>query len=483
MWRTILSFCFLSALAHSSWSQNYQALNGSSYVGSLTVHNNPASIVNSPYQWDLALFGVQAKASTNVLQIRNYSLLSKSGNAEYLFKGGNYERKAVFNTNINLLNARIALNKKSAIAFGANIRAYGRVTSGEYNFIDTLHNLSEFLSMNQNNQPIGGDFISSGWIELYGSYGRTLFDNADGRLNAAITIKLSRGLSGAYASLQNGRFNKAGTGNNYTISPSVAASYGYSSNYDRWQNGQSTSQNIRDFLRYTDGGISLDAGIEYLIKPGYLASSLEEEETFYDYDWKIGLSLLDFGVNQFRYGKNSRNAVGIQSGLTSLQLNNKMDSTIRSLAIFNDSLATVVQQFSQPGGQFRVINPARMVINVDRFITGAFYVNAELSMNLSGIFGKKYFYVKEMNLLTVTPRWETGNWGAYLPVSVTTQKNCWIGGALKAGPLVVGLHNLAFLFSKNALPNGGGYVALILHSFKGSGSRGDRRLNCPPNLW
>lgn len=482
MYRITIYFSLLLLCCQTTRAQNYQALNGSSYTGSLTVHNNPASIVNSPFRWDLTLLGVQAKAATNAVQILKYSLLSKPGNAEYLFKAGSFERKALLNANINLLNARIALNKKSAIAFGANIRTYARVASGEYNFIDTLHTLTDFLSLNERTQPLGADFISSGWIEIYGSYGQTIFDNTDGRLNAAITLKLSRGLSGAYAGIQNGRFSRTGTGTNYNLG-TAAASYGYSSNYDRWKNSQSTSQNLRDFLRYTDGGISLDAGIEYLIKPGYLASSLEEDESFYDYDWKIGVSLLDIGVNQFRFGINSRNAVGIRSGISSTELNNKMDSTIRSLSVFNDSLATVVQQFSQPGGQFRVLNPARLVLNVDRFLTGAFYINAELSLNLSGVFGKKYFYVKEMNLLTVSPRWETGNWGAYLPISLTTEKNFWIGAAVKAGPLVIGLHNLGLLFSKKSLPNGGGYIALVLHSFKGAGSRGDRRLNCPPNLW
>lgn len=478
----ILLYSLLFLTGQQLFSQNYQALNGSSYSGSLTVHNNPAAIVNSPYRWDLTLLGAQAKAATNAVQILKYSLLSKAGNGEYLFKGGSFERKAVLNSNINLLNARIALNRKSAIAFGANIRAYARLVTGEYNFYDTLHTLTEFLSLNERTQPLGGDFISSGWIEIYGSYGRTIFDNADGRLNAAITLKLSRGVSGAYAGIQNGRFNRTGTGNNYTFG-SAAASYGYSSNYDRWQNSRNTAGNLRDFLRYTDGGISLDAGIEYLVKPGYLSSSLEEEETFNDYDWKIGVSLLDLGVNQYRFGINSRNATGIRSGISSLELNNKMDSTIRSLSVFNDSLATVVQQISQPGGQFRVLNPARLVVNVDRFLTGAFYVNAELSLNLSGVFGKKYFYVKEMNLLTVSPRWETGNWGAYLPLSFTTENNFWVGAAVKAGPLLIGLHNLGFLFSKKSLPNGGGYIALVIHSFNASGNRGDKRLNCPPNLW
>ncbi|MBL7752652.1 MAG: hypothetical protein JNN29_14820, partial [Chitinophagaceae bacterium] len=46
-------------------AQNYTATNGSSYTGSLNVHNNPAAMVNVPVKWDLTLFGFQDKHYTN----------------------------------------------------------------------------------------------------------------------------------------------------------------------------------------------------------------------------------------------------------------------------------------------------------------------------------------------------------------------------------------------------------------------------------
>ena len=55
----------------------------------------------------------------------------------------------------------------------------------------------------------------------------------------------------------------------------------------------------------------------------------------------------------------------------------------------------------------------------------------------------------------------------------------WVGGAFKAGPLLIGLHNWANLFSKNSLQNGGGYVALIIRDLKSISKRYDKRLNCP----
>src|SRR6202011_5773740 len=107
----------------------------------------------------------------------------------------------------------------------------------------------------------------------------------------------------------------------------------------------------------------------------------------------------------------------------------------------------------RPGGVFNIWNPTRLVINVDRPLQGHFAINANLSLGLSGSNSGKgqTFFVKEMNLLNVTPRWETRRLGAYLPVQLTTDGKFWVGGAFKAGPLLLGVHNWANVFLKNKI--------------------------------
>ncbi len=460
-------------------AQNYHGIQGSSYAGSIGVHNNPSSIVNTPYKWDVTLLGAQAKVSTNIIEVRNYSLLSPAKKSQYVFENGENKRFAITSANINLLNTRIALGRKKAIAFGANLRNYAFIKSSNYNFYDTLKNVGDLLSLNERNQPLGTDFVNSGWIELYGSYAQTILDNEYFRLNAGATIKLSRGISGAHAVLQNGKFESIPGGDpaQYNIT-GADARFGYSSNYDRWQNGNSRFENLRNFLTYTEGGAFIDVGAELLIKTQAVIRYGEDD--YFDYDWKLGISLLDLGANQYKYGKQSRTIAGVRNGITNVSLSQKFDSTIRSMADFNDSLATVAGQFTSLAGRFRIINPTRLVLNADRYVFDAFYINAELSINLSAVFGKKWLYVKEMNLITVTPRWETQRWGFFMPLSFNTQKQFWIGGAVKAGPILIGLHNLGYIFSSKSIHKGGGYIAIIIRSPNGNGNKSDKRLNCPP---
>src|SRR5688500_8171095 len=105
-----------------AFSQNYYCIQGSSYAGSLVIGNNPASMVNTPFTWDIDIISFQTKYATNAVEIRNYSLLSSPLQSQYLVKGGDYRRFGYADFNVNLLNARLALNRKTAIGFGMNIR-------------------------------------------------------------------------------------------------------------------------------------------------------------------------------------------------------------------------------------------------------------------------------------------------------------------------------------------------------------------------
>ena len=480
----LLALYAVIALQAALTAQNYHAIQGSSYAGALGVHNNPASIVNTPFTWDISVLGAQLKSSTNAFTIYNYSLISSPANSLYYINKGEYGRYANLNFNLNLFNTRIALNRKQSIAFGANMRSYTTLKTSTFNFIDTLHGSGDFFKINGNNTNFNASMISSSWLEAFITYSRTISDNEAGRLNAGITLKLNKGISGGYAKLTNGAFT-TNTQNNRAIYNLTNANlvYAYSANYDKWKSENSASKNLGNFLlANTAGGASFDIGVEYLLKPQG-TTSFYDDENYYDYDWKIGLSLLDIGGNQYKYGEQSRSISAVKTNISNKVLDAKFDSTISSIKIFNDSLATIVNQSNGLGGKFRVINPMRMVLNIDHYLYGNFFVNGEIVLNMPSSFFKKYMRVNDLNLVTITPRWETRTLGAYLPIQYNSNNQFWIGGAFKAGPLLIGVHNWASIFSKSAAQNGGGYVALIFRSLKNTQSKKDKKLDCPPGVW
>jgi len=461
-------------------AQDYHAIEGSPFAGSLGVANNPASILMTPYPWDITLFSFQLKTATNAITFHNLSLLHPGGTSQYSWDGGNKKRYMDYNFNLHLFNIRLALNKKVAVAGGLNLRSYATVQTGLGNYSDSLQNMNQFFNVNENTTyNIHG--ASSSWLEGFLTYSRTLWDNEVSRLNGGVTLKVMRGISGAFAQLNGASVERSVSGAQtiYFLNAGNAR-YGYSSNYDRWLNGRSTTQNLTSFLGKTRNGAALDLGTEYLVKTQAVTNYLNEAVAYYDYEWKIGVSLLDVGRNTYAFGSQSRAASNPKSNVSDSTLNAKFDNP-GSLAGFNDSLATIVNNISTPGGVFNIWNPTRLVINVDRPLQNNFAINANLSLNLSGSNAKKgtTFFVKEMNLLNLTPRWETRRWGLYLPVQVTTNGKFWIGGAAKAGPLLFGVHNWTNVFLKNKIQNGGFYMALIIRPGHGFAEKEDKRYDCP----
>jgi hypothetical protein len=471
----ILFFCLLPFLTQA---QNYTATNGSSYIGSLNVHNNPSSIVNSPLKWDITLFGLQDKHTTNTIKVFKYSLLSNPAKSEYLISSGQFSRYADMNLNLHLINTRIALSKRSSIALGANLKSYLTLKTSQYNFIDTISKFGHFFSLNEGAENMKVDMASSSWAELYATYGQTIVDNEYGRLNAGITIKLNKGLSGAFASLANGNFIRTESDPlSYRVTD-AAIDFGYSSNYDEWDSIKNFKQNAGNFFSLTEGGGSLDIGFEWLVKLQSVKSVFDDDD-YFDYDWKIGFSLLDIGYGQYAFGQYSTRARDINSNVTDILLDQVFDSTINSVSTFRDSLSRVFGDMGRYIGKFRVTHPARLVINVDKFITEAFFVNAGISVNVSSLSSGPNKRVKDMNLLTLTPRWETRKKGVYLPVYFNTRNQLWVGGAVRVGPVLFGVHNWSNIFSKKKIQRGGGYLAIILKAADFTGGKTDKRLECP----
>jgi len=474
--RCLLFISCALLLVQKGKSQYYMGLNGTYYTGSLNVHNNPAAIVNSPFKWDLTIFGIQDKHTTNIADVHNYSLLSNPANSEYEISAGEYKRKGDVNVNINLLNYRHALSQRSAFAVGLNFRSYTRVRSSRYNFYDTLQSFRDFFFLNENNRSdMSVDMASGSWMEVYGTYGQTIIDNDQFRVNAGGTLKINKGLSGGYLQLRGGAFSKTGTFPDTYLVNGAALDFSYSANYDQLDNDKDFS--VRDFISQTKLGFSVDMGLELLIKRPYTTNRQREEE-YYDYDWKIGVSLLDAGFSSYQHGKYNTKVSGLKAGITNETLDQKFDSTITTFGQFRDSLVTLFGVSTQNAGDFKIIHPMRLVVNIDKFITEALFVNADLSIGIASLTPLKSSYLKDLSLLTVTPRWETRKKGFYLPIQYSSANQLWIGGAVRLGPVLFGLHNFANLFSKTKMQRGIGYLAIILKSSDLTGEKADKRLDC-----
>jgi hypothetical protein len=480
MVKKIVSVVALIGLVWGSWAQNYQAIHGSPYAGSLGIYNNPATGIHSHYNWDITLFSAQVKSSSNGFSSTEPLLNIQNGNV-YL-SNGDKQRHIHLSQDFHVLNTRFKLNQRQAIAFGFNTRNYIHVKSEAFKFIDTLSSFNSFLQFNRPTPSIQGKLVNNTWAELYASYSQIIRNTSTDQLSAGITVKANRGVSGTYLQVNGLRFTEImqpGSSPTFVVTdPDL--NYGYSSNYDQLDDSKSSEQNRKDFLKYTQGSLGIDLGVEYLLKNNY-APQYDDMEKL-EYNWKIGLSVLDLGRSRFRHGIYSRQLSGVQADVSEQDLENKFSSP-EDIEEFYDSLETVVRQLQYPGTDLYIGQPTRLVINVDKPLFRYFSINGELSVNFFSTQTGKKLHTRELNLLTITPRWETSILGIYVPIQYNTQGQLWIGTAFKAGPLLIGIHDWGWPFSNKKVFNGGAYLALIVRNFFSSSSGRTKRVknfDCPP---
>lgn len=443
-------------------AQGYTSTYGSAYAGSTGIRNNPAAAVNSAYNWDLTLFTAQAKLSTNSLYMRNDSVwLTKPFKNRFLHN----------NTDLSLLNFLYKPNNKHAFAVNLRARTYNHIRTEPISASDTIYNIHDFMVENRTTPFLEGFVTHTGWLEADLNYGRVLNETYNSKLTGGITLQIMKGISGAFTRINKLSYleNKTSTDTVYTFITG-GGTFGYSSNYDEPAN---TSNSAAGFIKNSLNSLGLSLGIEYLL---YAENNNSyQQNNALNYQWKIGIALLDLGANKFKSGEYSSQFRNINPGITDIAMDAKF-ANIESSRDLRDSLATVFSTTEPIGDRFKIGNPTRLIINVDRSFGNNLYLNTDLSINLHGTSGFKRLLSRELNLLTVTPRWETLNWGFYLPIQYNSQNQFHIGAAFKAGPLTLGLHNLQWVKQIKNL-SGGGYLMLSIHPF--NKKKVISKLDCP----
>lgn len=452
--------CCLAAIQQGI-AQSYHALHGSSFAGAASLFNNPASPVNSVHKWDLNLFSFQLANSTNSAYIKNGRIPALSDGSLQMTQG-TPKRWLHQNMDISLLNAMYKINSATSLAGGLRIRTYNHIRTSAVNVNDSIVTLKDFLVSNRTTDALQGVGIHSGWLEGNLNYSHVFKETRSGKLSGGITLQIMKNISGTYARLNKLSYTE-------TILPGDtiyslvdgSGSFGYSANYDVTDNTAGAAQNAKSVFKQSLTSFGISIGMEYLV---YNTEAVTGEGEPAPYRWKLGLSLMDIGNNNYINSRYTGQFSNPDQSITNQDLYNKF-SSINSARSLRDSLATVFQTVTALPSKFSIAGPSRIILNADRNLGNHFYVNAALSLNLRSTYQFNQLNTREINLLTITPRWETLHWGFYLPVQYNTQGQWWLGAAFKAGPLVAGMHHIGLL-KRNPALNGGGYIMLSIHPFR-----------------
>lgn len=467
----VIGFC-----SSQTNAQNYHATHGSAYAGSVGIFNNPASAINSAYKWDLNILSLQTTITTNNIFLSKNTIGSNgiTGDTKINFKEGSNSYYGHQNLDFNLFNFQYKIDNKHAFGIGLRGRMYNHLKSSPIFANDTLTSGYSFFRANRTTEFLEGFMTHHGWLELNLNYSQVLQETDRTRLTGGITLNIAKAISGLQGKVNKIIFEEfivPSTNDTGYIITQGGVSYAYTNNYDLPNTG--TQNTLSQIINNSLTNLGLNLGLEYSIYDA--ANTDAAPHTPINYSWKFGFSLMDLGKNSFNSSNYAGNFYNPIPRLTDGVLDSKT-SNITSLSDVKDSLQSMFFNYDSLVGKFDISRPTRIILNADKNLGNHFSVNGQININFYSTGSYKKILTRELNLLTITPRWETIAWGLYLPIQYTTQGRIWVGAAVKLGPLTLGVHSMALKKAVNTL-NGGGYLMLSVHPF--NKRKILSRLDCP----
>ena len=445
---TLGSLC----LSSNAFAQSYKPTYGSAFAGSTSIFNNPASSVNQSFKWEATILSAQANFNSNLFYIQNDSIG---------FHEGMYPKYFHANIDLNLLNLLYKPNNKQAFSVGIRARTFNHLKTEPLVALTGMKSMHDFFMLNRQTPYIEGFVTHSGWVETNLNYAQEIYRDQKSTVTAGVTLQINKGISGAYATVNKVSYLESTNGIDtaYTLTAG-GASFGYSSNYDETIAG--TSSSSADFIKNSKTSMGLSIGAEYLLY-NTEAHSFQTNHAL-NYALKIGVSIMDIGGVGYKNSAISSVFNGVQQGITDPLLVRKTSNIVNSQQL-RDSLSTAFASTTPMPETFSIVKPTRLNINIDKPLGNDFYINADLTVNMHASGGLTKRRVRDLNLITLTPRYETLHLGVYLPVQYNTQGQLMVGGAVKLGPLTVGVHRLRWLTNSSNMDNvsGGGYIMLSVH--------------------
>jgi len=336
----------------------------------------------------------------------------------------NKNRSAFINTEFDIFNFMITIDRKRAVGFQIRNRTIFNMDAASPELIRFATN--DFNFQNLFNLNVADENINismNSWIEYNLSYAQILSDKEQHFFKIGGKLKFLQGVSSFYFNANDLNFNIK----NDTTANSISANfdYGYSENlgsfvepnyYNKNANEGFKASDIKDFASKL--GLGIDIGAVYEWRPNWEDFKTSEGKWMRDknkYKLRVGVSINDIGGMTYNKGGYSNN-FSFNVGLFDLHnFNNtkgfrSLDSTLQS---FSDSGFIAFK--NNDDRKFYMNLPTHSNIDIDYHVYKNFYANFYTRINLK--FGKDKNTVHYPTSFALTPRFDHRKWGVSLPLS------------------------------------------------------------------
>ncbi|OEK02869.1 hypothetical protein BFP97_15645 [Roseivirga sp. 4D4] len=455
---------FLTLILIGPWlkAQEFNGFIQSDFSGVLGARVQPASIADSPYKFDFSLINGNYYLTNNI----GFTRTNAEGTSLIRFLDLD-PRFLHANLDVGGLSAMLSLPRNQGIALQFQLRSVSSINDLSPQFITQVNRFTDmrFLNTTVTNQK--GDFATSLWQEVALSYAFVKKDDGFHRWKVGATFKLINPLANVWASIQDIDYNITGSG--LAQFNNLEAELGYSSTLDEFEqfDGTQSFNRLPKGTGFKPGG---DIGVVYERVAhredprGNRETRLKPDIT---YEFRLGISITDIGVMKFDQGSAAFAATGILPNQGDINFDD-LFGNIDSFRQVRDSLETILQ-VGDKSGSYTVTLPTSLNLDYDYNFWNNFYLNVAGRFDLTSLVPADY-RVNYPSSITITPRYETGYAGFYLPFYRNLDGDSELGAALRYGAFTIGTQSLGSLFSKEK-KSGGVFFSINLKQLKANSKK------------
>lgn len=425
MKQLLIIFALTSSL--QSIAQSYIGYDTDNFNGIHGVTINPANIADSRVRFDLNLFSFSALVANDYvgLSLDNATQLSDGFDFTNLTTTASSQNRVLANVEVLGPSFMFNLSEKHSIGLISKVRWVNNYNNINGEFLESIVDgfPTEDFSFDQNNL----DATTHIWGEVGLSYGRVLFYDYDKHyLKGGVTLKylMGGGVVQGFSNTLSGSY----TSSNDQVA--LNGDFSYVATYDE-------DQDPADFLNNVAPGFGADIGFiyEYRTESSRRSNANDNPRAINKYRAKIGVSVMDIGSITYKTREVTQYLV---NGAVSAD---ELESD------FEDALENNFSE-TRTREDITVSLPTALNIHIDYKISPRFYAN--LNVNQTLVKQDDIYNNNRLNLITLTPRFETRFFSAYVPVSYSPLGATVVGAGLKFGGLIIGSGSvLSNLISEN----------------------------------
>lgn len=440
--------------------QQFNGFIESDFSGILGARVQPAAIANSPYKFDFNLL------NANYYLTNNIGFTQKRGEGTELIRFIDQKQKFLHaNVGFGGLSALFSLPRNQGIGIQFKMRAIGSTEDLTSDFISQVNRFSDarFVDNDVINQE--GKFAFALWQELALTYAFVKKDDGFHRWKVGTTLKFVNPMGSVWTEIEQIDYSVDNVG--LVNFSAFRTQTGYSANLDQYEQFDGNNE-FRGLPKGTGFKPALDIGVVYE-RVAYRRDPRGERQTAREkdltYEFRFGASITDIGIMKFEQGSAAFSTLGVNPGVT-----NPGDilDNISSFRELRDSLETFLQVENKTGS-YSISLPTSLNLSYDYNMGNNFYFGAAARLDLTGLLPTDY-RINYPSSITLTPRYETGRSGLYMPVYINFDGDTDVGMAIRYGAFTFGTPSFGSLVSKQK-KSGGVFLSVSLNQLKANSKK------------